>query len=293
MPFPAPVSILVLGAGWLYQFLHPLLESHSISHDATTRDGRNGTIPFTFDPTAKAPDPAYYTLPRATTVLVTFPLLDKEAPEVLKRLYAMTHPGGGDAQFVLLGSSGEYKGKGWFDRHSVIEGEGSPRWQAEQALLEMGGCVLNLSGLMGEPVRDGRIWKYALPEAKGKEGLRGKGSVHFVHGKDVSRGLLAVHGNWEKARGQRWLLTDGRVYDWWDLVWKNARGLDGRCSCEGPGKREGWYRRWVRELMREQDVRALPRDGEVLGRRLDSRQFWETFGNVPLEEEFKWAEDSG
>ena len=40
--------------------------------------------------------------------------------------------------------------------------------------------------------------------------------------------------------------------------------------------------KWVNELMREEDVRALPRSMDTLGRCYDTREFWETFELVPL-----------
>jgi hypothetical protein len=48
--------------------------------------------------------------------------------------------------------------------------------------------------------------------------LNSQGSIHLIHGLDVSRAILAVHANFDKAQGQRWILSDGRVYDWWDLA---------------------------------------------------------------------------
>ncbi len=101
----------------------------------------------------------------------------------------------------------------------------------------------------------------------------------MVHGLDVSRAIIAVHTNFTKAVGQRWSLTDGRVYDWWDLAsaW-GTRKPDTPLepdSCDPQA-------RWVCELMREHDIRALPRNVELLGRALDSREFWETFGLNPL-----------
>lgn len=277
------VEILILGAGWLYQFLHPLLTRSSVSHVGTTRDGRANTIPFTFDPASTDPTP-YTLLPRATTILITFPLLGPSAPHTLRDLYASAHPTS-SPHYILLGSTGEYKGPGWHDHTSTpTSNPPSPRWQAETALLGLGGCVLNLAGLMGEPERDGKIWARAVPRSK--DGVREKGSVHFIHGADVARGVLAVHGRFEAGKGRRWMLTDGRVYDWWDLIWGNADGLDGRQ--EAP--KEGGYRAWVAELMREEGVRALPREGQVLGRRLDSRAFWEAFKLVPQARGFSWAE---
>ena len=52
----------------------------------------------------------------------------------------------------------------------------------------------------------------------------------MVHGLDVARGVVAVSQNWKAARAQRWMLTDGFVYDWYDwvaiceewLVWANG-----------------------------------------------------------------------
>ena len=95
-----------------------------------------------------------------------------------------------------------------------------------------------------------------------------QGSIHMIHGLDVSRAVLAVHANFERAAGERWLLTDGRVYDWWD--WAFSWGEEGKQP------------RWVRELMNETGVRALPRSPEVIGRAMDSREFWNTFELEPV-----------
>ena len=40
----------------------------------------------------------------------------------------------------------------------------------------------------------------------------------MIHGIDVAHAILAIHCNFSKAPGQRWILTDGHVYDWWDLA---------------------------------------------------------------------------
>lgn len=90
--------------------------------------------------------------------------------------------------------------------------------------------------------------------------------LHLIHGQDVARAILAVHLNPSKTVGQRWLLSDGRVYDWWDIAsaWSEEKA------------------QWVRELMRDESVRALPREISTLGRALDSRDFWDTFELVPV-----------
>ena len=89
-------------------------------------------------------------------------------------------------------------------------------------------------------------------------------------------------------------MSDGRVYDWWDLAsaWGSgptASSSEGNASTTSSGtssasdpEDRGPQAAWVRELMREMGVRALPRSNDTLGRALDSREFWETFNLSPL-----------
>jgi nucleoside-diphosphate-sugar epimerase len=197
----------------------------------------------------------------------------------------------------------------WTDRHSPIN-PSSERGTAESELLALDQAstpttVLDLSGLWGG-TRDPRNWVQRVAPAKAA--LRNKvskkltlpntvilflfqGSVHLIHGEDVARAILAVHSNWDKSAGQRWLLTDGRVYDWWSLAsaWGNVHSTPGiprrppavtDTEADEPQPEDalrGPQPRWVRELMREDGVRGLPRSMERLGRALDSREFWETF----------------
>lgn len=112
--------------------------------------------------------------------------------------------------------------------------------------------------------------------------MRGKKSLHLIHGVDVARAVLAVTSNanlWDKARGERWMLTDGFVYDWWALMagWADVRQEGGDVD-EEPSE----FAKWVYELMEEEDVKALPRSMETLGRCYDSREFWRTFCLTPL-----------
>ena len=92
----------------------------------------------------------------------------------------------------------------------------------------------------------------------------------MIHGDDVARAIVAAHLDFSKSVGQRWMLTDMRVYDWWDLG--SAWSID----------KNGPQAAWVRELMREEGVRGLPRRPEQMGRALDSREFWEVYGISPL-----------
>jgi len=112
----------------------------------------------------------------------------------------------------------------------------------------------------------------------------------MIHGEDVARAVLAVHEDFDRAVGQRWLLTDGRVQDWWDLAsaWgvevstvqpgASTAAIQSQGTEQGRGPQPGW----VQGLMQEQGIRALPRPIEKLGRALDSQEFWNTFGIQPV-----------
>lgn len=66
----------------------------------------------------------------------------------------------------------------------------------------MGGTVLNLSGLWGG-ARHPKNWMDRV--AATKEQLASKTSLHLIHGLDVARAIIAVHQNFSKAKGQRWV----------------------------------------------------------------------------------------
>ncbi|KAK3292986.1 uncharacterized protein B0H64DRAFT_464856 [Chaetomium fimeti] len=171
----------------------------------------------------------------------------------------------------------------WKTRHSPYA-TANPRAIAEDELRALGGCVLNLAGLWGGS-RAVRGWAGRV--APDKAAVRGKGSLHLVHGVDVARVVVRIveggggdGGWWERVgRGQRWMVTDGFVYDWWALLAGWAEVEEGKRE-EGGGVTE--QAGWVFELMREEGVRALPRSMEALGRCYDTREFWEAFGLVPL-----------
>jgi nucleoside-diphosphate-sugar epimerase len=149
---------------------------------------------------------------------------------------------------------------------------------AEDELLKLDGCVLNLSGLWGGE-RDAKNWVPRV--ATTKEQVKAKKSVHLVHGQDVARAIVAViKSDWKLSKGQRWMLTDGFVYDWWMLF---AQWADVRKEGEDdPTRIPSEQSRWVYELMKEEGVRALPRSMEALGRCYDSREFWNMYGLSPL-----------
>ena len=77
------------------------------------------------------------------------------------------------------------------------------------------------------------------------------------------------------------MLTDMFVYDWWSLAigWGGEReGSEGKDDVDAQAD----YPVWVRELMEEKGVKALPRSMEMLGRCYDSREFWRKFGIAPV-----------
>ncbi|KAJ7759365.1 hypothetical protein DFH07DRAFT_444613 [Mycena maculata] len=278
------VDILILGAGWTSTFLIPLCLESNITCAATTRSGSGSTIQFEFQPNSSDPAP-YRVLPDAKTVLLTFPITLSGASERLVRLYTSTRSANAGADdppvFIQLGTTSIWDkspekmtslGSTFYDRNSPVTLTG--RASAEIELLALPTSlarttVLNLAGLWGGQ-RVPRNWLGRV--APTKDALKSKGSIHMIHGLDLARAILAVHSSSAKAAGQRWLITDGRVYDWWDLAY--AWGASAS-SDDGPAL-------WVRELMQEEGIRVLPRNTEFLGRVLDSRDFWYEFGLAPL-----------
>ena len=269
------IDLLILGAGWTSTFLVPMLHHHNITHQATTRDGRRipglakGTIPFVFDPASDDLAP-YRSLPSAGAVLIVFPLKGRGQSTRLVEMYNNVHKeGAGMRKWIQLGSTGVWKGERWMDRHSPID-LSSERAVAEQELLALMGtraCILNLAGLWGGE-RNPRNWVSRV--AKTKDDVKGKGALHLVHGEDVARAVVGCLEKWEGVGGGRWIVCDLRTWDWWNLIlaWEDER--------QGPE-----YGQWVLELMEEQEVRALPRGRELLGRVLDGRDFWKKVGAVP------------
>jgi hypothetical protein len=299
------LSLLILGAGWTATFLIPLLQSRKIPFAATTTTGHpvagEPTIPFKFDPSAPEHETrsAIAALPRARYILITFPLTGTGPSKLLVTAYSETHRTSTTAtaenprhfRFIQLGSTGIWQSPSdpqstttppspkidtshWLTRHTPLLTP-TPRSAAEDELVTLGGCVLNLAGLWGG-TRTVRDW--AKRVAPTKEAVRTKKSLHLIHGADIARAIVALldggEALWERSgKGQRWMVTDGFVYDWWALLagWADVKD-------EGVVSEQA---RWVYELMREEGVRGLPRGMEVLGRCYDTREFWEAFGLVP------------
>jgi hypothetical protein len=108
LPSAAQVELLILGAGWTSEFLIPLLKSNEVSFAATSRNGREGTVPFSFDPSSENIE-QYKSLPDAATVLITFPIT--ENVRVLVDGYHKTRSrigGGVGVNWIQLGSTGSF-----------------------------------------------------------------------------------------------------------------------------------------------------------------------------------------
>ncbi|KAH8722653.1 hypothetical protein GQ44DRAFT_751228 [Phaeosphaeriaceae sp. PMI808] len=272
------VDLLILGAGWTSTFLIPQLESANILYAATTTTGRDNTIPFKFDGNSGDSEP-YKRLPAAKTVLVTFPLTGHDQSKTIVGLYRSIH--GASNNWIQLGVTSIFNQlpSDWSIDDSPYD-KSNDRAMAEDELLALGGCVLDLCGLYGGQ-RVPRTWLPRL--ANSKDDVRKRGAVHFVHGEDVARAIIATHTKFSK--GKRWIITDMRVYDWYDLIMSfsslvEEKGVGKEAEEENRSMRLQ-FAKWVGELMVEEGVRALPREMNVLGRKLDGRGFWRYHGIWP------------
>ncbi|GAA6052936.1 hypothetical protein JCM3770_006742 [Rhodotorula araucariae] len=312
------VDLLVLGSGWTGSFLLPHLRAHhpTISCAATTRDGREGTIRWTWDPEQDGKD-QYAPLPRAKTVLIVFPLKGDGFSRRLVRGYEDAV--GARARWVQLGSTGIFDGGPtlaslrsappssdsekpasprafeWTTRHSPYD-RNNARAMAEDELLSLHSetVVLNLVGLWGG-TRNPSNWITRI--APTPAALEAKGSLHLVHGLDVARAIVAVHlapslpssAPSVAGTGQRWVVSDLRVYDWWDLVAAHpCASANGAAASAKGGEHSPDRALWVQECMQKHGVRALPRSPAELGRAIDAREFWDAFGLMPVKG--RWEE---
>ena len=265
-------SFLILGAGWTSTFLIPLLEQKKVDYAATTTTGRDHTIQFKFEADSKDSS-SFKVLPEAKTVLIAFPLRGIGQSKKLLQFYHDTHTA--KPHYILLGSTGIWPSvgqAGWITRNTSHDPE-NQRAVAEDEIITLGGCVLNLSGLWGNGRSPKRFLRRAVTS---KAQLKSKRSLHMIHGQDVARAIHAVFKAWPGP--SRWLLTDQLVYDWYELF--AAWGSEG--ADESHPDAGGEALTWVRELMKEEGIRALPRSMEALGRTCDSTEFWQRFNLSPV-----------
>lgn len=187
------------------------------------------------------------------------------------------------AETVVLNLSGL-----WVRRPSFMRSVKPPKADTRRFVTLQGGT------------RDPINWLARV--APTKEALEQKGSLHLIHGLDVARAIVAVHlaerlprsggSAYEAAgepeaekekegRGQRWVLTDLHLVDWWDLASAHPSPSPPSSSLDKPPPTPD-RAQWVRELLRKHNVRALPRSAQELGRAIDAREFWDAFGLAPV-----------
>ncbi|KAK5952708.1 hypothetical protein OHC33_006300 [Knufia fluminis] len=281
------VDVLVLGGGWTSQFLVPFLEKENLSYAVTTRTGAlkdfcvgkydaSNVIPFAFVPDSEDEEP-YAQLPAAHYVIVTFKVEGAEAARKLVGTYIKTHTGSITPHWILLGSTGMYEGNTLHNHKSDYKH--TPRTEAEDYLLQSAegrAAVLCLAGLWGDQrIPSGWVKRVAQT----KEKLKQKASLHLIHGDDVARACVAMVRGFQAGR---WIVTDGRVYDWWALIdgWADELEREAEAGAGADGQKPE-YTRWLAEAMEEEGVPSLPRSNERLGRRLDSSHFWSAMGIKP------------
>ncbi|KAI8814914.1 hypothetical protein BJ742DRAFT_766113 [Cladochytrium replicatum] len=265
------VAVLVLGVGPTGRHILNLCASRSITTAGTTRDGCNNTIPFTFDPSSTDPAP-YQALPTAQTIVITFPFTAPESPKTLLSLYESSHPSA-KPHYILLGSTSAFPASlsGWTTRNSPLD-PSIPRVIAESALLDLH-CpptrtttVLHLAGLC-ERTGSRKVSNWIPRAVPNAEALKKRTVLHLIAMEDVARVCIGLK---DGMRGQRWIVTDMCVHDYWEVVW-----------AVGSEEAKGWVRE---ELEREMSVvRALPRGFVTEGkeRMLDSRELWKELGISP------------
>ncbi|KAI9266698.1 hypothetical protein BDA99DRAFT_506451 [Phascolomyces articulosus] len=271
------VPILILGLGWTGHFLIELLSQHHIAYAATsrhptTKDAIQWELP---QDNNNCTHVNVNNLPRAQTALITFPIISSECITALMNAYESKY--GSETQWILLSSTRPFSGNP-SDRHGPIDSlkDTSGRMNGEAVILKQGGTVLHLSGLWGGQ-RQPRNW---VPRFATQQAIRGKlltRQLHLIHGKDVARAIVAVHQQFNKAKGERWVATDGGCYDWIQLflAWASDEQIG-----------------IARDLAEEDNIcRQALGDGsleDIVARggvrpRLDSRDFWDTFQLEPSE----------
>lgn len=222
MARPQPVSILLLGSGWSSKFLIPELRSNNISFARTRRSisqesGNDVDIKelfsFSLDDSITVQECQH--LPAAEMVVTIFPL---KTNLVQKMVSCYEEATSCSPAWLALGSTGAWQKPGMSNSDSPVNTD-NERAQAEEILLGMHTkqkeagrkvAVLNLAGLYGDERNPANFAKRA---ADTKEKLKGKTSLHLVHGKDVARAILGMYRSLhdkEHARkmwGKRWIVT--------------------------------------------------------------------------------------
>lgn len=302
------VDVLLLGSGWTSSFLLPELHKRRVSLAYTNRSGvKPDSYAVPQHPIKwTCPDgsesrlqwrKALKLLPDARLVVVVFALKDSTAAKELVLNYeALVAERGNDVRprWCILGSTGNW-GPGIHTSSSPVTSP-SPRSLSEDAVLAATArraIILNLAGLYGGSTRHPINWLSKV--AGSQEKLAAKASLHLVHGDDVARAVIAVwqsvannnngsgtHPSPASLWGRRWIVTDGRVYDWWQLA----------TQLPTPATTRKQYEEWVTDLRKEYGITSLPRPvadplvpsqqpPHFLERALSSTEFWDVIDSKP------------
>ncbi|SJX64399.1 related to epoxide hydrolase [Sporisorium reilianum f. sp. reilianum] len=280
------VDVLLLGSGWTATFLIPLLEHKRLSYAYTSRSPPDEKHPdhhhrIQFELTDPVTKQSLRQLPRAFTVVIIFPIKNTQQVDDLVREYQQLH---GRTRWIQLGSTGIW-GPGRSTSSSPFD-TSNARAAAEQRLLDTpstNAAVLNLAGLYGDQRQPKN---FASRVGASKQLLSLKGSVHFVHGKDVARAIVLLHESRSAGWGRRWIVSDTRVYDWWQLFRFLRPALP-----DHPHDSPETAQRWVSELLDENHISTLPRPiaekadqtlPRYLERALEGHEFWNLFNEKPV-----------
>lgn len=79
-----------------------------ISYASTTRDGRDGSLKFAFDPKDEVPSDDFRKLPNAKAIVIIFPIYDSGGSKKLVDWYRQSHPSlqADEIRWIQLGSTG-------------------------------------------------------------------------------------------------------------------------------------------------------------------------------------------
>jgi hypothetical protein len=147
----ATMDMLILGKGWVANYLLDYCQDISLNVAATTTTGRDNSIPFSFTKSSTIED--FLVLPVARTVVITFPIVEPELCTLLIQTYKLAKKVA--PNFILYGSTRPWHGKSsedpWANRNGPVKPDA--RYESEEWMLQLGQCVLNLAGLYGGPRR--------------------------------------------------------------------------------------------------------------------------------------------
>ncbi|KAI8320614.1 hypothetical protein GQ54DRAFT_210809 [Martensiomyces pterosporus] len=272
------LPVLLLGRGFVGEYLCKLLDSHGISdYASTTTDGRNGTIKWSLSEDNSA-DADYSALPTAQSVVITFPLKGKQAAKRLVDSYLELHRaslgGSFSPRWIYLGSTRPFKAIPSTRFTPADAQSGGPRVEAEEYIIqEQNGYVLNLAGLWGGERAPDKWARFYTDKERLRNRLEDR-SLHLIHGADAARAIYAlVSYKGAVLPAGRWLISDGRVHDVLQIIIQDERirGFVAELLEEKP----------VQELLGADSVGLLGLGESAVTMRIDASHFWSDFGTEP------------